>query len=407
MEPNEYAIVGIGLVDSLGNNWHKNWLRYLNGDVAAGPITNYDTTQYPVLKVKSAYQLDDTVLDVSDILSDKERKHMDRYSIAGLYTVKEAMKQCNIVDPKNTAVFFSSLGAGSNSILDGTLNLLNGKRSTPRQCLASQRDSLTSLISRTFGFYGSNLCLTSACASGILSLDYAIRLLADDIYDQIVVGGCDVMVSPRDIYMFQCIGALDTAENAQSTPFDVRRKGFVMGEGAATFIIKKVAKAKKDGDVILAKIKGIGFANESYHDTAMSPDGLGARMSIDMALRRAGLNYSDISLINSHATSTPNGDDIEYNIISEYFPKSSVMALKSNIGHTMAACGLVETAYLIKTMMNNQIGPIANLINPIGDKLTLPQSANRGDFKYALKNSFGFGGKSAAMILERGDNGYQ
>lgn len=404
MPQNEYAIVGIGLVDSLGNNLDSNWLRYLNGDVAATPITNYDTSKYPVLKVKSAYQLDDTVLDVSSILSNKERKYMDRYSLTGLYTVNEAMKQCNIVNPKSTAVFFSSLGAGTNSILDGTVNLLNGKRSTPRLSLAGQRDSLSGLISRTFGFYGSNLCLTSACASGILSIDYATRLLADDVYDQVVVGGCDVMVAPRDIYMFQCIGALDTDDNAQSTPFDIRRKGFVMGEGAATFIIKKVSKALEDGDRILAKIKGIGFANESFHETSMSPDGIGARMSIDMALKTSGLSLKDINLINAHATSTPNGDDIEYNIINEYFPEATVMALKSNIGHTMAACGLVETAYLIKSMMHNEVGPIANLVNPIGNDLKLPQARTTGNFQYALKNSFGFGGKSAAMILERGEN---
>jgi 3-oxoacyl-[acyl-carrier-protein] synthase II len=400
---NDYAIVGIGLLDSLGNDWHSNWLRYLNGDVAVGPITNYDTTKYPVLKIKSAYQLDETVLDLSSIISDKERRHMDRYLIAGLYTVKQAMMQCNIVNPKNTGVFFSSLGAGAMSILDGTVNLLNDKRSTPRQCLAGQRDSLSGLISKTFGFYGLNMCLTSACASGIVSLDYAIRLLEDDVYDQIVVGGCDVMVDPRDIYMFQCIGALDTSDTIGSRPFDAARKGFVMGEGAATFIIKKVSKAKQDGDKILSIIKGIGFANESFHETAMSTDGIGARMSIDMALKKAKLDSSQINLINSHATSTPNGDEIEYNILSEYFPSSTVMAMKSNIGHTMAACGLVETAYLIKSMLHGEVGPIANLQNPIGNKLTLPQHRVTGDFKYALKNSFGFGGKSAALILERGD----
>ena len=397
-----FAIVGIGLVDSLGNDWNSNWLRYLNGDTAVGPITNFDLDQFPVIKVKTAYQLDDTKLDLSDILSKKELRGLDRFSHNGLYAVKEALSQCKIKDTKNTAVFFSSLGAGTNSILDGTVNLLNGKRSSPRQSLAGQRDSLSGLISRTFGFYGSNLCITSACASGIISLDYAIRLLDDDVYDQIVVGGCDVMVAPRDIYMFQSIGALDISENAQSKPFDKSRGGFIMGEGAAAFIIKKLSKAKEDGDNILAIIRGIGFANESFHETAMSSDGIGARMSIDMALKKSGLDVSEINLINAHATSTPNGDDIEYNILSEYFPDASIMALKSNVGHTMAACGLVETAYLIKSMLSGEIGPIANLSDPIGDKLFFPKDRTFGDYKYALKNSFGFGGKSAAIILERG-----
>jgi 3-oxoacyl-[acyl-carrier-protein] synthase II len=400
---NEYAIVGIGLVDSLGSNLDSNWLKYLNGEVASRQITNYDLNRYPVLKIKSAYEIDTDKLDLSSIISDKNRNHMDRYLIAGLYSVKEALSQCNIVEPKNTAVFFSSLGAGAVSILEGTINLLNGKRSTPRQCLAGQRDSLSGLISRTFGFYGLNMCLTSACASGIVSLDYATRLLDDNVYDQIIVGGCDVMVDPRDIYMFQCIGALDTDENAQVRPFDLNRKGFVMGEGAGAFVIKTVAKAREDGDKILSIIKGIGFSNESFHDTAMNSTGIGGRLSIDMALRRSKVNPSEINLINSHATSTMNGDEIEYNVLSDYFPGAVVMALKSNIGHTMAACGIIEMAYLIKSMSCGEVGPIANLVNPIGNNLILPQEKIKSDFKYALKNSFGFGGKSAAIILERGE----
>lgn len=400
----DYAIVGVGIVDSLGNDWHNNWLRYINGDVAISEITNFDLTKYPIIKVKQAYQLDDNVLDLSEILSDKELKHLDRYSLAGLYTVKEALQSCNITDIRKTAVFFSSLGAGSESILDGTVNLLNGKRSTPRLALSGQRDGLTGLISRVFGFQGANLCITSACASGIMSLDYAIRLLSDDTYDQIVVGACDVMVAARDIYMFQCIGALDLRESPVSNPFDSNRNGFIMGEGAVSFVVKKLAKAKEDGDNILSIIKGIGFANEAFHETAMSGDGIGARISIDMALKKSGLDKSKIDLINAHATSTPNGDDIEYSILSEYFPDTPVQAIKSNIGHTMAACGLLEISYLIKSMQQSKIGPIANLNNPIGNRVLLPTSAVTGDYKFAIKNSFGFGGKSAAIILERGSS---
>lgn len=397
----DYAIVGIGLVDALGNDVAENWKRYISGDVAITPINTFDLSKYPSIKVKEAYQIDETKLQFGDLLPDNERRHMDRYSIVGLYSAMKAIQQCNIVEPKNTAVMFSSLGGGAATTLDCTVGLLAGKRATPRQALATQRDGMSGLISRKFGFYGSNLCLSSACASGILSLDYACRLLSDDTYDQVVVGACDVMVDPMDIHMFQSIGALDTRDKPVCAPFDMNRKGFVMGEGAATFVIKKMSRAISDGDTIYSIIKGIGFANEAFHETAVSSDGVGARISMDMAIHRAGLSRSDIKIANAHVTSTPNGDEVEYNVLKEFFPGITVMGLKANIGHTMAACGLVEMCYLIESMKMSLVGPLANLTNPIGDEINMPTTTETVDAKYAIKNSFGFGGKSAAIVLER------
>ena len=279
--------------------------------------------------------------------------------------------------------------------------MLEGKRSTPRECLAAQRDSLAAMISRKFGFKGPNLNITSACASGIMALDYATKLLMEDEYEQVVVGGCDVMIDPMDIYMFQSIGALDSRNPPTSAPFDKSRAGFVMGEGSAVYVVKRLKTALTHNDNILAVISGIGYASEAYHDTAVHPEGVGGRASIDMALRRANLTKEDIDIVNAHATSTPNGDEVEYNIINDYFLDKPVMALKANIGHTMAACGLIETAYLINSMLHGEVGPIANLIDPIGNELNLPHTQIKGNFRYALKNSFGFGGKSAAMVLER------
>lgn len=395
-----YAIVGIGLADCLGTDLNLNWQRYISGDSPIQDISNFALEEYPVIKVKQAYQIDDSKISVDKWLSPQEVRPLDRFSLIGFYTAAKAIEEANIAGKENTAVIYSSLGSGNKSILERTKNLLDGKRSTPRQALATQRDGISGLISRKFGFYGMNITLTSACASGINAIDYACRLLKDGVYDQVVVGGCDVMVDPMDIYMFQSIGALDTREIPISSPFDKNRNGFVMGEGSAAFVIKRLDKAQADGNVIHAIVRGVGFANEAYHETDIEKTGLGARLSIDMALQQAGLAHTDIGIVNAHATSTPNGDEIEYSIIKEYFSTAGVMALKGNIGHTMAACGLVEMSYLIETLKNSLIGPVANLTDPIDSDYTFPSSANSINARYGLKNSFGFGGKSAAIVLE-------
>lgn len=395
----DYAIVGIGLADCLGSDVDSNWKKYISGSSPIKQIENFDIEEYPIIKIKGVFEIDDTSVDVSEWLSPQEIRHLDRFSIIGFYTAATAIKDAKIEGKQNTAVIYSSLASANKTILECTKSLLAGKRTPPRQALATQRDNISSLISRKFNFLGLNITLTSACSSGINSLDYACKLLESGIYDQVVVGGCDVMVDPMDIYMFQSIGALDTRENPKSCPFDKDRNGFVMGEGSAAFVVKKLNQAVQDGNKILSVIKGIGFSNEAYHETAIEENGIGARMSIDMALKNSRLSVNDIKLVNAHATSTVQGDEIEFNVIKDHFPNVPIQAIKSNIGHTMAACGLVELSYMIKSMQQNKIGPIVNLKNPIGNEINLPVSSFNINADYALKNSFGFGGKCSAIIL--------
>lgn len=397
----EYAIVGIGLIDSLGADYKKNWARYLSGHCPMRKITNFDLDNYPVIKASYAFEIDNDQFDPSTLFSNLEIKNLDRYYLFGTYVVDQALRQCNIKDYNATGVIFSSLGGGMTSMFNATQNLINAKKTSPRAVLAAQRDNLTGTISKKFNLLGPTVNMTSACSSGIYAIDYAIKLLEDEVCEQIIVGASDVMVDPMDVYMFQSIGALDVRDPAVSNPFDVNRQGIVIGEGAAAFVIKSKNKAIEDGDDIKAIIKGIGLGTEIYHETSMSKDGTGAKLVIDRALAKSKLETSEIRLINAHATSTVNGDDIEYNVIKDYFPNADVMALKANIGHTMAASALVELIYMIESLNNNIIGPVANLLNPIGTEISLPKSAKKIDSKYGLKNSFGFGGKSAAIIIER------
>jgi len=398
----EIAIIGLGIVDALGEDININWNRYLQAQSPISEIKNFDKKTYPAIKINGAFQINDAEIKL-DFLDNTEQKNLDRYSIIGLYSANRAVLDANIMNKTNTGVIFGSLGGPQKLILENVSKLIDNKRLSPRQALAAQRDNLGYLICKKFGFKGINLCMTSACATGILMIDYAVRLLQAEVYDQILVGACDVMVDPIDIFMFQSIGALDLREPPISSPFDKDRKGFVMGEGACSLVLKSLPKAEKDGDNVLAVIKSIGFATELYHETGMDPAAIGARQSIDMALKYANLQRDQISIISCHATSTPNGDPSEYNIIKEYFPNSALMALKANIGHTMSACGLIELAYLIQSMNMNKIGRIANLKNPIDILISDNHKREFPNFKYGIKNSFGFGGKCAAVVVEKFD----
>lgn len=397
----DFAIVGIGLVDSLGNTCLGNWNRYLNGDVEISPIKNFDTSSYPAIKSSHAYQIDDSKVSMSELLPANELKIMDRYSNFGLYTVSKALEDASIVDCSKTGLIFSSLGGGMINTLRSVQNLLTGKKVSPRVVLSAQRDNITSIISRKYKILGPTMNITSACSSSIVAIDYALKSLQDDSYDQMIVGACDVMVDPMNMFMFQCIGALDIRTPPTSSPFDLSRNGLVMGEGSACIIIKKLDRAVKDKNKIYAIIKSIAIATEPYHETQMHENGIGARLVLDKILQASGVPKKDIGLLNAHATSTVNGDVVEYGVIKDYFPESHVMALKANVGHTMAASGLVELIYTILSLQNQKVGPIANLNNPIGSDINLPSKSQSIISKYAIKNSFGFGGKSSAILLEK------
>jgi len=396
----DIAIVGLGIVDALGTDIFNNWNRYLKSESPISEIKNFDKNTYPIIKVKGAFQIDDSKIN-TDFLDNTEQKNLDRYSIIGLYSANKAVLDANIMNKPNTGVIFGSLGGPQKLILENVSKLIDNKKISPRQALAAQRDNLGYLICKKFGFKGINLNMTSACATGILIIDYAVRLLQSEIYDQILVGACDVMVDPIDIFMFQSIGALDLRDPPISSPFDKNRKGFVMGEGACSLVLKPLRKAKKDRDNILAVVKSTGFATELYHETGMDPEASGAKSSIDMALKNSNISKDQIGIVSCHATSTANGDISEYQIIKNYFPNAALMALKANIGHTMSACGLVELAYLIHSLNYNKIGPICNLNDPIESNILDNYKQEFSNFKYAIKNSFGFGGKCAALIIEK------
>lgn len=392
------AITGIGLVDSLGNDLDSNFRRICNYESTIRSITNYDTSAYSVIPVTHGHELS-TDLDFRGLLSPHEVKHLDRFIVAGFYAAMKAIDSAEIKSA-NVGIIYSSLHAGSETIHDMHSRLNDNKRSPVRKMLSSSRDYLSNIISQKFEFKGVNLCITSACASGIVGLDYACKMLEAGVYDYMIVGGADLMVDPFSMYTFSSLGAMDTSNPPSTKPFDTHRNGFTMGEGACCMVLEKLSNAchKK----IHGVIRGVGYANEAFHDTAMTENAEGAEKSIAMALNNSNLEYKDIDIINCHATGTPNGDIAEYGILSKYFAGKPVSAVKPNIGHTMGACSLLEIAYGLRSLETSILMPILNIKEPMGKDVYLPQETQTvGNMKYMLKNSFGFGGKCGSVVIEK------
>jgi 3-oxoacyl-[acyl-carrier-protein] synthase II len=245
--------------------------------------------------------------------------------------------------------------------------------------------------------------MDSACTTGITSIDYAISALkADPNLDAMVVGGADHLVEPINIFWFHALGALCPSENPEDNcPWDQKRSGFVMGEGAATIIIEPLSKATARGAKIYGAILSTNLYTLFDSDTSPDPTGIGARTCVQQALDKAGITADKIDFINAHATSTPIGDQIEFDAMLALTPNRVMVSNKGQIGHSMATCGIIETIYTLLTFRDQRTPGNANLTDPLGTGMILPAVATDINATYAVKNSFGFGGRNASMVLAR------
>jgi 3-oxoacyl-[acyl-carrier-protein] synthase II len=241
--------------------------------------------------------------------------------------------------------------------------------------------------------------MDSACTTGITSIDSAInQLKANPELDAMIVGGADHMAEPIYMYWFQNLGALSLDG---SRPFDKTRNGFVMGEGAATIIIEPLSKAQDRGAKIYGIVKSTSFVTLFDSDTSPDPSGQGARLCVQQALDKAGITADQIDYVNAHATGTPIGDQVEFDAMLDLTPGRVMVSNKGQIGHTMASSGILETIYSLLTIRDQRTPGTANLVEPLSQGMILPTNVMDVDVKYIIKNSFGFGGRNASMVLEK------
>ena len=402
----DYVITGIGVYNGLGTTPESSWANLLAGKSAIQQLTWPDDNpdKFPSthrsIKVNIAAnspKLQDT--DPHPGYFDYGWADWDPNTRACLLTVDQAIQDSNLTS-KNVGVVVSTFGSGTTLRLDLFSALNNGaRRVSPRKTLNIGLDFPAAQIAAIYRVTGPNTSMDSACTTGITSIDSAInQLKANPELDAMIVGGADHMAEPIYMYWFQNLGALSLDG---SRPFDKTRNGFVIGEGAATIIIEPLNKARARGAKIYGIVKSTSFVTLFDSDTSPDPSGQGARLCVQQALDKAGIIANQIDYVNAHATGTPVGDQVEFDAMLNLTPGRVMVSNKGQIGHTMAASGIIETIYSLLTIRDQQTPGTANLVEPLSQGMILPTNAMDVDVKYIIKNSFGFGGRNASMILEK------
>jgi 3-oxoacyl-[acyl-carrier-protein] synthase II len=364
----EACVVGFGMIDALGDNPIDCWENMLNDrdfHLPAG-VKAYGHE----LKVQYGFYPN---INIDEELTPRAVHY-------GMHAVDQALHMAGLPHSSNVGVIFSTL-LGGNS----TKSKVNaeGRKMKPKQILRCTTDYLCSQISIKYGYTGINTTVYSACATGLVSIDYAMRLL--DEYDYVIVGGSDAGVNAMDLYFFSVIKAIGT----ESKPFDKNRDGFIMGEGAGCIILQSREKAEQMGSKVYARITGVANASDAHDPTA--PSGTGARSCLEK------LDLNGVDSVNAHGTSTPLGDVVEYNVVRE-FTDAPIYSNKGKIGHTFAAAGVLETIYSILSIQNGVIPHTAGCKDTDMDVVT---ENIHTDVNKVLVNSFGFGGKCCSIIVEK------
>jgi 3-oxoacyl-[acyl-carrier-protein] synthase II len=410
-EPRRVAVTGVGLVSPLGVGTAVNWSALLAGKSGIGPITRFDTAEYPSRiagEVKGFNPL--------DYVEKKEVKKSDTFIHFALAATRFALEDSGLkIDEGNAdrvGVVIGS-GIGGLPLIEATHRTLLEKgpsRVSPFFIPGQIVNMAAGQVSIHHGAKGPNTSPATACTTGLHAIGDAFRFIQSDEADAMIAGGTEAVITPLAVAGFCAMRALSTRNDEPEKacrPWDAQRDGFIMGEGCGIVILEEMAAAQRRGAPIYAEIVGYGMSADAYHISAPHPQGEGAVRVMRAALRDAGLQPEQIGYINAHGTSTPLGDLSEVRAIKTVFGdhayKLAVSSTKSCTGHLLGAAGGLETGILALAVRDQILPPTINLDEP-GEGCDLdfvPHTPRKVDLEYAASNSFGFGGTNASIILKR------
>jgi len=412
------VVTGMGLVTPLGVGLDHNWTRLTNGESGAVIIDKFDVSDLPAKIAAQVPRGDGSngTFNADNYVSSKDQRRIDEFIVYGISAAVEAVEDSGWkpeaeIDQERTGVMIGSGIGGLQTIANGAILLHEqGPRKVGPFFIPSALINLASgHVSIRYGFKGPNHAVVTACSTGAHAIGDAARLIMLDDADVMVAGGAEAAICRIGIAGFAACRALSTSYNDTpekgSRPYDKGRDGFVMGEGAGVVVLEEYEHAKARGAKIYAEVVGYGLSGDAYHITAPADDGNGGFRSMEAALKRAGLNREDIDYVNAHGTSTPLGDEIELGAVKRLFGdhayKLSMSSTKSAIGHLLGAAGAVEAIYSIMAINSNVVPPTINLDDPSDacDIDLVPHTAKERKVRYALSNSFGFGGTNASLVF--------
>ena len=407
------VITGLGALTPIGNNADTFWNSLINGVSGAAPITKFDTSKF---KTKFACEIKN--FDPTDFMDRGEAKRYDAFTQYALVTVEEAIKQAELnFDSLNRNRVGVIWGSGYGAIFtfqDQVSEFARGDgtpRFNPFFIPKIIIDIAAGIISMRYGLRGINFATVSACATSNTAIIEAFNYIRWNKADIIISGGSEAAINESSIGGFNASRALSVRNDdpcGASRPFDVTRDGFVMGEGSGALILEELEHAKKRNAPIIAEIVGGGMAADAYHLTGSHPDGEGAYLGMMAALEDANIQPGDISYLNAHATSTPQGDVSELKAIRNIFGSGSSLSIsgtKSMTGHLLGATGAIEAIAAIKSVQTDIIPPTINAVEIEPEfkdvfDLTLGKAVTK-KVNYAMNNTFGFGGHIATTIFKK------
>ena len=399
------VITGLGVVSPIGIGKETFWQNLIAGKSGVGPITHFDATAY---SSQIAAEVKD--FNPGDYLDKKEARRLVRFIqfavAASQLAVKDAALTINSDNATEIGVLIGS-GIGGLQMLEEQCKILLEKgpaKMSPFTVPYMIADMAAGYVSILLGAKGPNSCVVTACASGSHSIGEAFRLIQRGYAQAMVAGGTEACITPLGVGSFCAARALT---NNGSRPFDKKRDGFVIGEGAGTVILEELERAQNRGAPIYAEIIGYGMSGDAYHITAPAPGGDGAVRSMRAALKDAELPPEKIEYINAHGTSTELNDKFETLAIKTTFgdhaPQLAISSNKSMIGHLLGASGAVEFIATVKTLTEGIIPPTINYETPDPecDLDYVPNQARKKSVTIAMSNSFGFGGHNATLIATK------
>jgi len=412
------VITGVGLVTPMGIGTKHVWDQLIDARSGIRSIQNFDVSDLPA-KIAGQVPRGETSsgsFNADDWVPPKDQRKMDEFIVFAMGAAQQAVSDSGW-QPKDdeererTGVMIGSGIGGLPGITEGALTLHEkGPRRLSPFFIPSNLINLASgHVSIRYGFRGPNHAVVTACSTGAHAIGDAARLIIWDDADVMVAGGTEAAVCRIGLAGFAAARALSTNFNDEpqraSRPWDQKRDGFVMGEGSGIVVLEELEHAKKRGAKIYAEVIGYGMSGDAYHITAPAEDGGGAFRAMRNALKRAEIPVDKIDYINAHGTSTPLGDEIELNAVKRVFGdhayKVSMSSTKSAIGHLLGAAGSVEAIFSILAMRDSIVPPTLNLENPSPncDIDLVPLKAKERPVRYALSNSFGFGGTNASLVF--------
>lgn len=404
------VVTGIGVVSPVGNTLEETWNNLVNGVCGIAPITLFDTTDY---KAKVAGEVKN--FEPRDYMTKQEILRSDRFTQLAVAAAAQAVEESGVigtVDPARIGVYFGSGIGGINTMTKEHAKLLNkGPARVSPYCVPMMIANMAAgEIAIRYNCQGAAMPAVTACASGSNAIGEALRQIRHGYADAVITGGSDAAVNELGVAGFVNMHALSTSEdpNAASLPFDKRRAGFVIGEGATALVLEEYEHAVARGAKIYGEVCGYGSTCDAYHMTSPAPDATGGARAMIQAMEEAGYSESDRVYVNAHGTGTPMNDSGETTAIKTALGEEKaheilISSTKSMTGHLLGAAGAIEAAVCLKVLETGIVPPTINLEepDPACDLNYVPNKAVEAEIDLCLSNSLGFGGHNACLAFRK------